>query len=197
MDFTNIKLDKANKITALPSKIKIDPTISRYFEKAEEVNSKWKINILGSSDILQYYLTTGIEDKLNGDSIDWVLDFINNPNIAVQKKSDLIRIILLKYYGGIWIDASTFLISSLDWIDTLDSDFICPYIHVDQYAQFSLPPVTHYSDKLKTANYGMQEDLNKCLKEKGNNYILTIVTIFSMIVAIMSIIWVFIISRRK
>jgi hypothetical protein len=154
IDFTDLKLNKSKKILSLPdTKLKIDPAISRYFDKATEVNSKWKINILGSGDILEYYLTTGIEDKLNGDSIDWVIDFINNPNIGVQKKSDLIRIILLKYYGGVWIDASTFLITSLDWLDTLDSDFICPYVSVDQYVQFSLPPITHYSDKLKTADY--------------------------------------------
>jgi hypothetical protein len=33
-------------------------------------------------------------------------------------KADVVRMLLIEKYGGMWMDANTFLIESLDWIET-------------------------------------------------------------------------------
>lgn len=54
---------------------------------------------------------------LNTSNID---EFIDIPHIyadvPISNKADLIRLMLLEKYGGIWMDASIFLTESLDWI---------------------------------------------------------------------------------
>lgn len=44
---------------------------------------------------------------------------IYNPGNSVQIYSDLLRINLLRNYGGIWIDASVLIFSSLEWVSDL------------------------------------------------------------------------------
>lgn len=44
------------------------------------------------------------------------IDFKKYANILPQHKADIIRLDLLYHYGGFWIDASTVLNHSLDWI---------------------------------------------------------------------------------
>jgi hypothetical protein len=81
-------------------------------------NPDWEINILNENN-LQEYINTDIFDKII------VKDSIK------QKKADLIRLLLLKKYGGIWVDASIFLSESLNWVLQLQKeknvDIVCFY----------------------------------------------------------------------
>ena len=45
-----------------------------------------------------------------------------------QKTSDFIRILILAKYGGIWIDASTILTESLDWVFDIQKKNKCEFI---------------------------------------------------------------------
>lgn len=42
------------------------------------------------------------------------MDKFNNGNISIQEFSDIIRIYLLYYYGGAWLDATLFIKNKLD-----------------------------------------------------------------------------------
>lgn len=59
------------------------------------------------------------------------------------KRSDWIRLELLRLYGGIWLDASTILTRSLDWVleqqQFSNADFIGYYL--EKYTQYPLRPV--------------------------------------------------------
>jgi hypothetical protein len=59
--------------------------------------------------------------ELNDDNlIHWINinDLIKNKNITITSKSDIIRLFLLKKYGGFWIDATVLCVNSLDnWIN--------------------------------------------------------------------------------
>jgi len=59
-------------------------------------NPDWNINIINSNNLQEY--------------ISFKDDFIplGRKNISLAAKSDIIRIILLKKYGGLWVDATTF-----------------------------------------------------------------------------------------
>lgn len=37
----------------------------------------------------------------------------------IQPKADIIRMMLLLHYGGMWIDTNSFFIQDLSWLDTL------------------------------------------------------------------------------
>lgn len=47
------------------------------------------------------------------------IDFSRFPQATPQQKADLIRFELIYQHGGIWLDASTIVYESLDWIQTL------------------------------------------------------------------------------
>lgn len=47
---------------------------------------------------------------------------------SVQHKADLIRLMLLEKYGGIWIDITTILTTSLDWIINLQKSYKVEYL---------------------------------------------------------------------
>lgn len=55
---------------------------------------------------------------------DRIINIIENPNIIVTAKSDLLRIYLVNKYGGIYLDSSILLLDSLDWIITKNVDLI-------------------------------------------------------------------------
>jgi hypothetical protein len=38
--------------------------------------------------------------------------------VNVQFKADVVRLLLLEQYGGMWMDANSFLLYPLSWIDT-------------------------------------------------------------------------------
>ncbi len=48
------------------------------------------------------------------------------PDLPIQPISDLIRMLLLKKYGGVWIDATVFLNTHLtQFLENINSDFFC------------------------------------------------------------------------
>ncbi|ARU93089.1 glycosyltransferase family 32 protein [Tatumella citrea] len=65
-------------------------------------------------------------DENNYSSFIKKIDF--PPNILAAHKSDLIRLNLLKKYGGIWVDATSFLFDDFDWVInscSADDVFVC------------------------------------------------------------------------
>ena len=59
-----------------------------------------------------------------------ITKLMENPDIAVNYKSDLIRFYLLYKYGGIYLDSSIILLKSLNWIyldNYINKDFIIYY----------------------------------------------------------------------
>lgn len=48
--------------------------------------------------------------------------YIKRDDLPIANFSDLIRLDLLRNYGGFWIDASTLLTENLDWIIKLKSE---------------------------------------------------------------------------
>lgn len=56
---------------------------------------------------------------VNDDTLNkYLINFPNHINFpSIQHKADLIRLMLLDEHGGIWIDISTILTESLDWVN--------------------------------------------------------------------------------
>lgn len=75
--------------------------IDKCIKNVYKYNKTWKIFLLNDSNLHKY---------IN-------IDIINNTNFdSVQRKSDLIRLIILYNFGGIWLDASILITKSLNWI---------------------------------------------------------------------------------
>ncbi|MBQ3171311.1 MAG: hypothetical protein IJB53_05275 [Mailhella sp.] len=67
-----------------------------------------------------------LDDDNIGDYIDIPEKIKNIPNFPIQPKSDLIRLLLLKKYGGVWIDATVFLNTNFtEFMTPLYGDFFC------------------------------------------------------------------------
>jgi hypothetical protein len=81
----------------------------------KQKNTNWNIIELDDNNINNYI------------NISEYIPNINKKNISKTALSDIIRIILLKKYGGLWCDATTFCMTSLDnWLDN--------YIHEGFFA---------------------------------------------------------------
>jgi hypothetical protein len=76
-------------------------------------NPGWKVILLDSGDVNQY---------LSEDA-----SWFDLKNLCLAHKSDLLRLYLLKEFGGVWADATTFCMRPLDqWIDAAaGSGFFC------------------------------------------------------------------------
>ena len=79
----------------------------------ENHNSGWKINLLDETNINKFLQD---EDMLEG---------VNLNVLSYAHRADIIRLLLLKKYGGVWADATTYCTESLDqWLPKYaNSDF--------------------------------------------------------------------------
>ena len=69
---------------------------------------------------------TNIDDNNLQNYIELPKDIDEIPNFPVQMKSDVIRLLLLKKYGGVWIDATVFLnMDFTEFMAPLHGDFFC------------------------------------------------------------------------
>jgi len=67
-----------------------------------------------------------LDDDNIGEYIELPEILLKEPNFPKATLSDLIRILLLKKYGGVWIDATIFLNTNLtEFLAPLDGDFFC------------------------------------------------------------------------
>lgn len=92
------------------------PLIQRCFENWRHFNPDFAIHILNDQTVAQHIAQMPPEVA----------------TLAVAKRSDWIRLELLRRHGGIWLDASTILTESLDWVlrqqEVSDADFIGYYL---------------------------------------------------------------------
>lgn len=98
---------KSNTPSIVPKKIWIywqskdaSPLVDLSIQRIRKLHPEFEVKVLNQKTISNY--------------ID-VPDF-SHLNLPIANISDYIRLALLKKYGGIWIDASTFLTENLDWI---------------------------------------------------------------------------------
>jgi len=69
----------------------------------KKLNPEWTINILDNDNYKDFIDI----NEISG------IDF---NSLFPQKKADLLRILLIDKFGGVWLDGSTILIEPLDWI---------------------------------------------------------------------------------
>jgi mannosyltransferase OCH1-like enzyme len=93
------------------------------------LNPTWTINVL-SNDTLSLYIKSS-------ELPDGFYDGKESP----QYSSDIVRIILLYKYGGVWVDSSIMLLKSLDWVL---EEFNKTDIH---YLGYYMPSFTTIKDK--------------------------------------------------
>ena len=90
--------------------------IQRCFENWQRFNPDFAIHILDDRTVAQHIAQMPPEVA----------------SLAVAKRSDWIRLELLRLHGGIWLDASTILTESLEWVlrqqEVSDADFIGYYL---------------------------------------------------------------------
>ncbi len=82
---------------------KLSPSVQFCIENIKYFKKDWKINILTNKNINKYIQNNRILSILNSEI---------EPNF----KSDLIRLYLIYNYGGVYLDASICLFTSLDWV---------------------------------------------------------------------------------
>lgn len=85
----------------------IPPYISLMIDKIRNDNKDHDLVVLNKNNLVSY-----IED----------LKFSSDKYIPIANKSDIIRLELLKRYGGIWIDSSVILTKPISWVHDINKD---------------------------------------------------------------------------
>lgn len=101
--FNDYKLPK--KIWTYWNDVNIPENISKILNyNKNKLEPEWEINLLNDNNLNQYIDINKFPEKYN--------------NLGVQHKADLIRLMLLEKYGGVWMDA-TVVINSKDEFNKL------------------------------------------------------------------------------
>jgi hypothetical protein len=91
-------------------------------EQLHPIKNGWTINFISS-------WKTCLE-TITGE--DWLKELLNNDYVGPAHKSDALRYYYLNKRGGVWIDISTFLVSSLDdLVSQNNKGFTCYYMPSD------------------------------------------------------------------
>ena len=88
----------------------IDSNLQRFILKVQELNKDYKVVILNRITVFDY-----LPD----------LKFNEEVYLSPAHKSDVIRLCLLRDYGGIWIDVTTVFFQDLSWVQKKINDY--PY----------------------------------------------------------------------
>jgi hypothetical protein len=98
-------------------------------------------------------------DKLMSqiDGEQWLIDLIDNPYVGAAHKSDAIRYYLLYKNGGIWIDISTFLVTSLDIYNP--DIFTCYFIRVETCISWVIAFLGNLYEKISAVEINLLNDI--------------------------------------
>jgi len=99
-------------------------------------SEKFEITVLSENSLHQYL------------SPDWMGQIPNFQGLGKAKQSDFIRLSLLKLYGGIWMDASIYLLQDLSFIERFDRFYAprFPFIdHSSVQTWFLVAPKNDYN----------------------------------------------------
>ena len=102
-----------------------------FFKKRIELlhptENGWTINFIHNWD--------NCISSINGEK--WLLDLLNNQYIGPAHKSDTLRYYYLYKMGGVWVDISTFIVSSFDnLVEQNKGGFTCYYMPSDVCASW-------------------------------------------------------------
>jgi hypothetical protein len=124
----------------------IDYKLNFFLDRIKELHPQphWEINFISS-------YKTCIDDIVDNT---WIKTVINNPNIGAAHKSDVLRFYYLYTRGGIWIDLSTFLITSLDdLVNINENGFTCYHVPIDMSQSWMIKPLSSLYDLIPINNY--------------------------------------------
>ena len=95
----------------------------------------YEINVLSLENYKKY-----VEDQI-------IISLMDNEEIKINHKSDLIRFYLLYKYGGIYLDSSIIILQSFDWLNNFDYnnfDFVIYYKYGNRIFVHKSPFVFYY-----------------------------------------------------
>lgn len=106
-----------------------------------------------------------------------VKNYVDPPDgfddLPPQKQSDWVRLAVIKQYGGIWLDASTIVTGSLEWVNRFGKDTVLYYIdsnspdkkhlNIENWFIASAPQTAFISSWFEEFNYSITK-----YKEKGH-----------------------------
>ena len=125
IDTLNINLPH-NNINNLPL------FVIPYVTLMHNVHHEWDKRLITSKDDLLYWLQN-VNLKYNDidENIKFVIKIINHSFINAAHKSDVVRYFLLKYYGGVWADATIIIFNPLDGLIE-GKQLVLPYISISR-----------------------------------------------------------------
>lgn len=141
----------------------------KFFEdniRAMHAQGNWEVTIITNWKKLVDLLNQDEDGKS-------VLELLENKFIEAAHKSDLIRIYLLKTYGGFWVDFTTLLTCSFDYIVDKNISFGCFYIPSSILIPWIYKPVENFYEYSSVHDFITIENKHIYLKNKywGFNFI--------------------------
>ena len=86
--------------------------VTSCIRSVREMNPTWEIHVLNFKDVC------------NRISCQRVLRILKNDSNRIQLKSNVIRLYFLKHFGGVYIDATVYVVKPLDWVQSSGSKMV-------------------------------------------------------------------------
>ncbi|OTG83213.1 hypothetical protein B9T31_14075 [Acinetobacter sp. ANC 4558] len=139
----------------------IPELVSRCIQVIKDKNPAFKVTVLNAENLEQFCDT----------------QYCNIQGIALQHKTDLVRLNLLYKFGGIWLDASTILNRDLNWIEALMHEYqaeLFSYYRKNNTTVLEYPVIENWLLASVKGNIFIKQWLDELLKANqmgAKNYI--------------------------
>ena len=111
-------------------------SVMLFLRRARELHPLYSIRVISKWD-----------DCISAIDRPWIRSIVENKNIGAAHRSDVLRFYYLYTHGGVWIDISTFFVSSVDeLVEKNGSGFTCFYIPSDIGQSWMVKPVSALYD---------------------------------------------------
>lgn len=125
----------------------LDETLTFFKDRIEVLHPEdkgWKINFISKwTECLE-----SIKDEK------WLLDLLDNDHVGPAHKSDALRYYYLYKMGGVWVDLSTFLVTSFDnLVEQNKEGFTCYYMPSNVCASWLIKLSSDIFENITMKNY--------------------------------------------
>ena len=101
-----------------------------------------------------------------------VIDIMNDNNISINHKSDLLRFYLVYKYGGIYLDSSIIILDSFEWIYNYNNKYDVIMYKNTRHTTYTIPVPESWFIAAKPGNKFISLVLEKTIKILSSNNLL-------------------------
>lgn len=119
IEYTHLGIPKIVWVYWREPRMEVDHYMNSFSANRKAMLKGWQIVELNETTALEWIQ----QDPQYGDALERV-EFKTD---GEAKRADVVRFVLIKYFGGVWVDYTIILLENFDWIENLDKVELIDY----------------------------------------------------------------------